>query len=167
VIGEDTELGATVECTSGKLHVAAQDTLDAWGTLDVDAPAVPYWLRVAARIAVTAWDGGRVLWLEIRDYPYSGAPFELRAGPGDNGFPAFSLCSAAGCSAEVEVRAGEEHLFVIDVRPEGTTATIDCQPLGTAPSVELRVSAVLHFEFGKLDAAPIDGTLDDLVISLR
>ena len=85
----------------------------------------------------------------------------------ENGFPALSVCSAAGCSGEFEVRSGEEHLFVLEVRPEGTTATVDCNPLGTTPAVPLATPAVLHLEFGKAEAAPIDGTLDDVVISLR
>jgi hypothetical protein len=148
-------------CASGKLHVAAQDTLDATAALFLEAPILAYSIHVSARIGVTAWDTGPVLTLQVG----AQAPFMLVATPAPANDIRHDLCHAGGCTATFEAGAGEEHLFELDITTAGTTARVGCNPFGTTPSVPLPTNATLILEFGHADANPIDGTLDDVVVS--
>jgi hypothetical protein len=154
----------TADCVGGKLHVAAASTLDVTSSLELSGPAVaPYSIWVAARIAVQQWDGGEVLHLDVG----SEMPFELSAKIMPSGDPSFELCTSVDCRASFDSAPGAEHLFQFDVTPSGTTATVDCQPFGTTPAVVLGTSAPVTLTFGKSEANPIDGTLDDVVVSFR
>lgn len=157
--------GVVRECTDGKLHVAARDTLDAVATLWVDTPLVPYSARVSARIAVKKWDGGRMLRVVLGGT----SGFEVRAVLGVDGNPAFKLCdSTSGCSPVAVTSApGKEHLFVFDMTPGALSVTVDCASAATRAAIALPVKSSLEVEFGKTDADPIDGTLDDVVVSFR
>ena len=151
------------DCMTGKLHVVAADTLDVVSSLTVPGPAGPYAVFVSARIAVQNWDSGDVLQLDVGPE----TPFELRAKIAPPGNPTFELCTSVGCSASFDSAIGAEHLFQFDVTSSGTTATVDCQPFGATPAVVLGLSQPITLLFGKADANPIDGTLDDVIISFR
>lgn len=158
--------GVVHECTNGKLHIAARDTLDATATLWVDTPLVPFSARVSARIAVTKWDGGRMLRVTLGG---TTSGFEVRAVLGAGGNPEFTLCdSTSGCSPLAIASApGKEHLFVFDLTPGALSVTVDCASAATRAAIALPVKSELQLEFGKVDADPVDGTLDDVVVSFR
>ncbi len=154
------------ECTGGRLHVAAQNSLDVAATDYLSPPQVAYRLHLSARIAVRTWDGTSVFALQHSDRSL----FELRAVIGATTTPAYSLCDATGqCSATFTTKAAsEEHVFAFDVSSTGdVVATIDCQSFA-----RLKVSALplasdgsLSIVFGSAPAtAEVDGTLDDAVV---
>jgi hypothetical protein len=155
--------GVVGDCQSGKLHLAAIDTLDVIATLGLGTPDVEYSMLVSARVAVRDWDGGSVLRLDVA----GSSPFALSAEMPPSGNPRFLLCDTGGCPATFDSTPGAEHLFQFDVTPTGTTATVDCQAFGTTPAVPLATTAFVTLAFGKVDASPIDGTLDDVVVSFR
>jgi hypothetical protein len=157
--------GVIRDCARGKLHVAAKDTLDAVGTLWVDTPLVPFATRISARVAVTAWDGGSMLRITLG----AASGFEVRAVLAASGNPQFTLCeSTSGCSPiAIESAVGREHLFVFDLTADGLSLSVDCTPVLHRAAIALPVKSSLAVTFGKSDAEPIDGTLDDVVVSFR
>jgi hypothetical protein len=155
---------ATLGCEPGKLQVKADSTFDAYATLWLDCPTNnPNGIHISARIAVVEWDGGTVLKLDIG----SAMPFELSATMKPSGNVDFLLCDSSSCPWTHESAPNQEHLFQFDVASSGTTATVDCQTFGTTPPAPLDTSQGASLSFGRADASPIDGTLDDVVVSFR
>jgi hypothetical protein len=152
-------------CSGGKAHVMAKDTLDVTAELDDQTPGDYQAIHVAARLAVTTWDGGRALTVELDGVVIA----ELDVVMAASKKPRFSLCNAGNCAgAGFEANVGEEHLFAFDITMSSVTATVDCAPLGTRPAqIVMKPMADLLVRFGKTDAAPIDGTIDDIAIAYR
>ena len=67
-----------------------------------------------------------------------------------------------------EANMNDEHLFVFDITSSSVSLSVDCVPLDTRPAqITLATRANLTVAFGKADASPIDGTIDDLGVSFR
>jgi hypothetical protein len=161
--GDTSNADVIGECQSGKLHVAAKDTLDITASLGLDAPDTDYTMRISTRIAVTDWDGGAVLKLQVGAVQ----PFVLRATMTPAGNVSYELCHGVTCEATYESAPGKEHRFDFDVSSTGTVATVDCKPFGTTTALVLPKSTGIQLSFGKTDGQPIDGTLDDVVVAFR
>jgi hypothetical protein len=66
------------------------------------------------------------------------------------------------------MKAGEAHRFTFDITRTDVALSVDCRSLATRPvATKLAAAADLRMAFGKVDANPIDGTLDDLSVSFR
>lgn len=155
--------GVVADCQSGKLHLSADDTLDVQASLALDAPDTDYSVRISARIAVTDWDGGPALSLRIGPT----RPFALHAGMTPAGNVSYELCQESTCVATYESAPGKEHRFDFEVSSSGTVATVDCESFGATPALALPTSTGIEITFGKVDAQPIDGTLDNVVVAFR
>lgn len=162
--GGDTSLpNVAGECQSGKLHVSADDTLDIVARLGLEAPDTEYAIEISARIAIVDWDGGPALRLNVG----SEAAFDLRAGVTPSGNVRYELCASSTCGGSFETLPGKEHRFDFDVGSSGTQASVDCEAFASTPAGALPTSTLLELLFGKTDAQPIDGTLDDVVVAFR
>ncbi len=163
--GNVGDKGVVGECTGGKAHVAARNTLDSMAELALKTPGQYDAIRVSARIAVTEWDGGRVLTVMLDGVKVG----VLQAVQGASGTPRFTLCSQGACEQEAFNASGaEEHLFVLDITSASVALSVDCVPVATHPAkTVLNPGAPLLVDFGHPDAMPIDGTLDDLAVSYR
>lgn len=154
------------ECTTGKLHIAADGTLDIVATLPASqTPSVAYRVRVGARVGIKLWDGASLLRLFVADK----AAFVLEATRQPSGAYALTLCDGAGTNCQPRpptVAPDEEHLVVVDVTPSGITASLDCAPFATLPAVALPLKSTLDLVFGRPGAEPaFDGTLDDVTLA--
>lgn len=151
------------ECENGKIHVACDDTLDIVAELWREVPDESYSIDIAAHIAVQEWDGGRVLALLIDNVPY----FELLGDVAPSGRIRYELCREDYCDASFEAMPGEEHLVQFDVTDGGVQATVDCLPFAMLPAQDLLMGTWMRLEFGRMNGAPIDGTIDDVLVSFR
>jgi len=161
--GNTSMAGVVGECQGGKLHISAKDTLDIFAQLGLQAPDTDYVMKISSRIAITDWDGGAVLNLRIS----GDTPFELRAGMTPAGNVRYELCQESSCDGSFEAPPGEEHRFDFEVSSSGTQATVDCKPFASTPALALATSTGIQLTFGKFDAKPVDGTLDDVVVAFR
>ena len=158
--------GVVGECTGGKAHVAADGTLDIRAELAVETPGQYDAVRVSARIAVKDWDGGPALTVQLDRTVIA----VIRAVKAASGRPRFSLCDAAGTCANqtFDANVDEEHTFALDITSASVTLSVDCVSLASYPAnISLATRAGLLVDFGHTDAAPIDGTIDDLSVSYR
>lgn len=157
--------GVVAECAGGKARIAAKNTLDITAELQDQTPGDYQAIHVAARLAVTTWDGGRALTVELDGVVVAELDVVIAASKK----PRFSLCNAGNCAGmPFEAAVGEEHLFAFDITTSSVTATVDCAPLGTRPQPLTMVpSANLVVKFGKVDANAIAGTIDDVAIAYR
>jgi hypothetical protein len=163
--GDTSDSDVVGACGAGKARVAAKNTLDVTAELDDQTPGDYQAIHVAARLAVTTWDGGRALTVELDGVVIA----ELDVVMAASRKPRFNLCNAGNCAgAGFEANVGEEHLFAFDITTSSVTATVDCTPLGMRPAqIVMKPMANLLVKFGKTDAAPIDGTIDDIAIAYR
>lgn len=154
----------TATCKNGKLLIQAEGTLDAQAVLTVPTPSSSYSLRVAGRIVVNDWDGGRLLAIGFGE-TLLGALNAERTALGNK--IELELCRGpADCfDNKLVVDAGSEHLFVLEISNAQTKLTVDCVPFATLSGSALKTSDSLAIVFGKVDGAPIDGTLDDVLVS--
>lgn len=157
--------GVVGECAGGKLHVAGDNTKDITAELNAKTPGAYTSIHVSARIAVMEWDGKRALVVELEGVVVA----ELDVVIGAAGRPIFHLCNEGNClGTGFEAQTGEEHLFVLDITSTSVSLSVDCQPVSTVSRpIVLAPMTSLLVKFGKTDAAPIDGTIDDLAISYR
>lgn len=157
------DLGAVGECRQGKVVLAADGTLDVYATLSLESPQLSYAMNVSTRLSFMKWDGERMFALGYGQQDL----FRLDGVVTPEGNSRYSLCRDDECAGTFECPKGEEHLFQFDLSGEGFAASVDCQPLGSLPDIELPTTTWLWLELGKRDAHPIEGTLDDVVISFR
>jgi hypothetical protein len=158
--------GVTKECTSGKLRVAAEGTLDVTAELALTTPGELTAVAVSGRIAVAAWDGGPLLGVRLDGVVVA----IVNAVTAASGNIRLRLCDeAALCASDfVEIDVGTEHVFALDVTSAGVAFTVDCRPVAIRTArISLATNAPLQIEFGKVDANPISGTLDDVVVAYR
>jgi hypothetical protein len=152
-------------CAGGRLRVAARNTLDMTAQLSLTAPDTYDSIRVSVGLAVAEWQMGPVLRIGVGGTLLA----SLDVAKVKSGNPAFSLCGegGAGCIAPAfEMKAGEVHRFTFDITRTAVTMSVDCKLLATRTvAVTLAARADVGMAFGKVDANPIDGTLDDLSVS--
>jgi hypothetical protein len=158
--------GVTKECTSGKLRIAADGTLDVTAELALTTPGELTGVAISGRIAVAAWDGGALFGVSL-----GGAVVAVvNAVMAASGNIRLRVCDGAALCAPdfVEIDVGTEHVFALDVTSAGVAFTVDCRPVVTrTASISLATNAPLLLDFGKVDANPISGTLDDVVVAYR
>lgn len=155
--------GTTRECTGGKLHIRAENTLDVFASLTVSTPRVAYSAQASVRMNIVEWDQGDVLAVLV-----DGKGARIRATPDPKGNVKLSLCAAnrTGCAdLPIASTLGTEHLYTFDLTPAGISLAVDCKPVATLPAVPLPTGSSVRVAFGEVDADPIDGTLDDVVVS--
>jgi hypothetical protein len=154
----------TATCKNGKLLIQASGTLDAQSVLTLPTPSSSYKLRVAGRIVVNDWDGGRLIALGFAETPI-GFINAKKTALGNK--IELEFChSASDCfNRKLVVDAGSEHLFLFEISDAQTKLTVDCVPLATLSGSALETDDSLSIVFGKNDGEPIDGTLDDVVVS--
>lgn len=155
----------TRECIDGRLHLAASGTLDVVAAYAVDVPLVEYATRVGARVAVKSWTPGPLLRIDVSGVPIA----EIDAEVSPAGRVRFVACAgaASGCGPVLELAKGEERLFVVDASKSEIAVFAGCERWTTLPGKSLPKSGKLTVRFGRTDGDPIDGTLDDLVVSFR
>lgn len=152
----------THECVAGKLRIAAQNTDDILAVATHPTPTQPYRVRVAARVTIADWDGGQLLAVTVGGSRVA----ELRADRLGPGTARVSLCDNSGCATAAPPFAmGTEHLLALDLSSGGVTAFFDCAELATMlPLAPLQTESTLTVAFGRIDAQPIDGTIDDVLV---
>jgi hypothetical protein len=158
----------THDCSSGNLHVAAGGTLDITATASVDNPKTPYRLRVAMRMRLAEWNAGLIFAVSSGGNIVAQlAVIDLGAGN-----RRIQLCDAelVVCSpGTVVLTANLERLVVLETDGTGTTLTVDCVRVDAIPPVALATDDGSRTElvFGRNDANPIDGTIDDVSVTFR
>lgn len=164
-ISADSDARAT--CADGKLRLAGEGTQDVEARLSVRTPGMLDGVRIAARFTIEAWDGGP--WLELIVGEETAGV--VRAGTVASGFFRLELCRSRddsdGCVSLAEVAPGSEHVIELDVSRDATQVSVDCAAPRTQPGLAPPASSNVELVFGKVDADPIEGTLDDVVVSFR
>jgi hypothetical protein len=164
--GDIGKPGVVGDCKDGRLHVAAAGTLDMIAELTYEAPDIYDSVRLSASLAVVDWDLAQVLRLSLDGALVAELDFAKTAS-GDS----FTLCGAAGadCAAQAFVApAGEAHRFTFDITRTTVALSVDCKPIASRTVTStLAPRATFSMAFGKVDADPIDGTIDDLSVSFR
>jgi len=163
--GDIGTAGVVGECSGGKLRVAADGTLDMTAVLSHDTPDTYDTIRISTSLAIGEWKQGPVMRLGVGGVLVA----ELDTATVKSGKPSFTLCGDGGvaCSAPAfEADRGVSHRFTFDITRTSVSLSIDCVPLATRTvDVVLGPRVAVAVGFGKTDASPIDGTLDDLSIS--
>ena len=160
--------GVIGECKGGKLHVAATDTHDMTAVLSHDTPDTYDKIRISTSLAVGQWEEGPVLRVGVDGVLVA----ELDTVTVKSGRPSFTLCGEVGdggvaCATPAfEPNRGELHRFTFVITRTSVSLSVDCVPLATRMvHVVLGPHVSVAIGFGKVDASPIDGTLDDLSVS--
>jgi hypothetical protein len=160
--GDITNATVMKECKDGKLHLAAKYTLDIFAELTFTTPDKYEAVHVAALLAVVDWNAGRVLRVSVGGTVVG----EIQTTTDAMG-RTFSFCSNGDCGTELfRTKAGEAHQLELDITRTSVALRVDCKPFATrATMVDLGMKTTVSVSFGRLDANPIDGTLDDLRVS--
>lgn len=161
--GWATSGDATATCKNGKLLIVAEGTLDAQAILTLPTPPSVYTLRVAGRIVVNRWDGGRALAFVVAQTAIG--VVNARSTTLGNKIE-LELCDGNAClGRKLVVDPGSEHQFLLEVSSAQTKLTVDCVPFATLGGSALPTNSTFSLAFGRVDGNPIDGTLDDVVVS--
>ena len=162
----DSSPNVTRECKDGKLHIAADGTLDVTASLDIDVPSGASKSRVSVLAAAKRWDGRSFLHLRVGDEKL----FEIRAEQLGSDTIRYRLCEDASCTTGVtfEAAAGQERRLTFDVTETVITLSVDCESYPPRPRPETdSESNKATLVFGHTDAEPIDGTIDDVLIDFE
>jgi hypothetical protein len=158
--------GEVHECTNGKLRIKAANTLDSTAMVTLPTPSGGYTIHIAARIAFTDWDGGHAFRVRLNGETYVLLTADRTIGDTVQ----VKLCRSDTFDCAPIVRPlsiGAEHLLVVEMTTTGILAFVDCDALGKVGQAPLPPSGNLELTFGKNDGAPIEGTLDDVVVQYR
>jgi hypothetical protein len=83
----------------------------------------------------------------------------------------YTLCAADGTTCDTahpfDSAPGAEHFFAFEVDGAKTSLSVDCAAVATLPGTPLASDRSVTVQFGARDGEPIDGTIDDVVISFK
>jgi hypothetical protein len=158
--------GVTHDCTGGKLHVAADGTLDDVAHVVVDSPQTFTGIRVGMKLAVNAWDKDGVV-VEITTGGRTAAV--LTSVSNADGNYQIKLCDrigsgVVGCENAFVARPKSEHALLFTITTTELRLDVDCVAAVSGQPEKPATNANVEVIFGKTDAQPIDGTIDDLVV---
>jgi hypothetical protein len=159
--GDVGKPGVVFDC-GGALHVAAKNTLDITESASFATPQSAYAAHVSAVIAITSWNLGPAFVINLAK-----GSITLYGELSPKGYPRLHACTdVTHCTANFTSSAvGAPHLFAFDLTNDGVAVSVDCTALGKLDPIPLPVNEKLTVTFGRVDAAPIDGTLDDVRVS--
>ncbi len=155
--------GVVWDCTTGKLHLVADNTLDVFADLDVDVPNQTQVIHISATITITSWSPKK----PVLTITLGSSTATLFGEMNVKGNPQLVTCTDnVQCTPTVATTRGAPHRFTFDLSSSGVVATVDCADATTLGGFQLG-SSNLHLRFGAADGTPIDGTLDDVQVSFE
>lgn len=154
------------ECTSGAMHLYADNTDDLWATASQPTPTAAYSsVRVAFRMRAVAWDGRRAVAIKIGTSTLA----SMKIDDLGTGVLTASLCRNTDATDCVKPSFGfaakTDHLFVFELDPVNVKLSVDCAPLASIVTEgKLGTSSDLEIAFGHQDGEPFNGDVDDVMI---
>ena len=149
---------------NGALRVSATSTKDAEASVTLLTPSEPYSLRLAGRITLTRWDGGRVLVFGFQETPIG--ILIASETPLTNKIEVRFCRSVSDCAPQkLTWDPGSKHQLLVEMSAAEIKLSVDCVAFVTLPGAAPPLKMPLGIIFGKTDGDPIEGTLDDVVVS--
>lgn len=162
----DLENNVLMDCVTGKLRVAAGGTLDITASLPLQPLPESTRGRISMLVAADNWDGGPFVRLFHGDTPIVELWARMHADK-----VVYRWCADEECTQgeTFEAARREERLVTIELSlvPPTISLSVDCTRLGSRQATMELLSTDTKLVFGHNDASPIDGTLDDVVVSFE